>query len=78
MSAGRIIAAVGPASVTVIGGSAAALSVGTILVAAGAAVALGFAGYGVYRYFSGGDCPPELPSGGSPPPALPPSPKQLR
>ena len=44
MSAGRIIAAVGPASVAVAGGSAAALSVATVLVSAGVAVALGLVG----------------------------------
>jgi hypothetical protein len=63
MSAGRIIAAVGPVSVTVIGASATALSLGTVLVAAGGAVALGLGGYGVYCWLSGDNAPQALPGG---------------
>jgi hypothetical protein len=67
MSAGRIIAAVGPASVTVIGGSVTAVSIATVLVATGGAVALSLAGYGVYRWLSGENAPTQLPP--NPPPA---------
>ncbi len=63
MSMGRIVATVGPVSVTIIGGSATALSAGMVLVAAGAAAAIGFAGYGVYRYLSGGNDPSKFSSG---------------
>lgn len=62
MSAGRIMAAVGPASVAVLGGSATAASIATVVVATGGAVALGLVGYGVYRYLSGGGSPANLPS----------------
>ncbi len=58
---GRIIATVGPVSVAVIGGTVAATSVATVLVGAGAAVALGLAGYGVYRYLTSGASPARLP-----------------
>lgn len=75
VATGRIIAAsVGPVSVKVIGGSIVAMSTATVVVAVGGAVALGLAGYGIYRWLSRGDqgrsadSPPQLPPGGKPPP----------
>lgn len=57
---GRIVAVAGPVSVTVIGSSVTAVSIATVLVAAGGAAALGLAGYGVYRYLSSGGSPEQV------------------
>lgn len=65
MSVNRIVAAVGSASVTVIGGSTTAVSIGTILVATGGAAALGLVGYGVYRWLSSNNAPKQLPMMGT-------------
>lgn len=62
MSTARgIVAAIGPASVAVVGASATATGVATVVVAAGAAAALGFAGYGVYCYFANGSDSSQVP-----------------
>ncbi len=49
---GQIVATAGPVAVAVIGAPGWALAIGTIIVAAGAGVALAAAGYGIYRYLA--------------------------
>lgn len=61
MSTGRIVAAVGPVSVAVVGASTAAVSIATVIVATGGAVAIGLVGYGIYRWYSGDHPPEQLP-----------------
>ena len=51
MAARQFFVKAGPIAVAVVGGSVAATSTATVLVALGAAVAVGAVGYGVYRYF---------------------------
>ncbi len=57
---GRIIASAAGETVAVAGASAGALSAATVIVAVGAAVALGFAGYGVYCWLSQEKSAPRL------------------
>jgi hypothetical protein len=49
----HVLAKAGPVAVRVVGGSVAAASISTVLVAAGAAVALAFIGYGISRKLAG-------------------------
>ena len=51
MSQARLMFAIGRTSVAVIGGSTAAMSAATLILATGGAIALVVAGCGVYRWF---------------------------